>query len=206
MLYEAWMTRQNAATVQAYARLTDQEKQDLQGKLIEMHNEVHATVLVMCDSGWANQAYDHWGLTIFPDMDSRVYLHHQMQQSGFYHFLEADTMVGTSDQETRLPTYERPIYVLSRLRNDPVANMARRGLSQAEMQQLWTDYMASYDKNGGCRIIECNQYWSNDAYLGFDLNAFPGLQELQDFKADIMQLDWPLYYPTESILGLPSTM
>lgn len=206
MLYEMWLTRHNALTEQAFARLSEQEKQDIQGKLIEAHNAANATVLVMCDSGWANEEYDHWGITIFPSLEARTMLYNKMGEAGMFRFIQSVSLLGTTMQEPKLPTYEHPVYVLSRLRHDATATSAFRSLPNEAMMQLSIDEHASFEKNGGCRLIQCNPYWANDAYLGFEANAFPSLEAVQNYKADIFHLDWPLYHPSDSILGLPGTM
>ena len=201
MLYQLWMIKHSSDTDRAMAQWTKEERDEFNRKVDEVHDKAGAKVILMADSLWANEEYVYWGVTSFPSLEARKLLVHTAQTYGLYQYIENFTLLGSLQGEVQTPSYPNPIYSLWYIKNDPQAILARNSLSKEANEQLWKMAQKSMDENQVCMMLICGSYWSNDAYPAFGLEAYPNLEALQKYKADLEKLDWPLYYPGYSIMG-----
>lgn len=176
--------------------------------LIAAHVESGARPLLLCDSGWADEQHPGWGITAFPDLDSRVKLYRMMNEFGYYRNNEGSfTLLGTAMEEPKLASIQpEMIYSLWIVPSNPYADATYGTLSKEAMEDLWKKHNEAFERSGGCSIIICNSYWANDAYRAFGVEAHPSLEKVQEFKAELEKLNWPRYIPGISILGTLSPM
>ncbi len=203
MLYEMWITKCSVAGQQAFDQMTEAEKIDFEGKWREAYMAAKGMILMEAQCSWANESYLNWGLNVLPDLDARLTLYNKMQEAGLFRYIEGMSVLGTSDEEGNLPSFFPPVYLLSMQHTEPGAMMARKALSPDELNELLASERASFERNGGCQVINCNSYWANEAYAAFGIEAFPSLEALHAYKDDLYQLHWSQYFPGESIVGLP---
>ena len=52
-------------------------------------------------------------------------------------------------------------------------------------------------------VLYCDCYWANEAYLGFGLVAFPSIEALIAHANDCLELKWPQFFSTLTIMGTP---
>lgn len=206
MIYEMWITKSSPAAQQALDQMTDAEKQEIDQKLRDAHNAAGATILLMCECGWANEEYQFWGINALPDLEARTMLYNKMQEAGLFRYIEGLTLLGTTDQQSQIPTYPNPVFLLWRIRSEPGSIMARKNLTPEAYDRLLASERATFEKNGGCQVIACDSYWADEAYPAFGAEAFPSLEALQAYKDDLYQLDWPIYFPGDTVLGLPASI
>ena len=171
--------------------------------LIAAHIDSGARPLMRCESGWADEKHPYWGITTFPNLESRIKQHQLMNRLGFFRRSEPSfTLLGTAMEEPRLDSIQPGmIYCLWMVRNDPAAYVAYKSLSEEEKERLWEKVGKAKNRLGGCWILRCDAYWANDAYRSFGVEAFPSLEAIQEYKAELQKLDWPIYVPATSILG-----
>jgi hypothetical protein len=197
-----WMIKNSAARNKAQANRSDTEQEAFNQALIAAHVDVGARPLIMCDCTWANEEYSNWGITTYPNLDSRIKQAQALEKFGFFQSTESLTLLGTLMGELK-PVNLTPemVYSLWMVRSDPAATAAYKALSKADQDALWAGHSNAFDRLGGCMIVTCGSYWANDAYRGFGVEAFPHIEAMQEFKAELEKLDWPLYMPAVSTLG-----
>lgn len=202
MLYQMWMLKNTAAGNDAFAKLPEAEKEEQNRALIAAHTDFGARPLIMCDCSWANEEYSNWGITRFPDLDSRIKQVQAMEKFGFNRYSESFTLLGNQFEDPQLANIQPGmIYCLWVVRNDPTAYAAYKALTQSEQAELWARHKSIADRVGFRLILRCEAYWANDAYRAFGVEAYPSLEAAQEFKAELLKIDWPMYIPGVSILG-----
>jgi hypothetical protein len=203
MLYQMWMINHSTASSLSLAQQTEAEREATLKALIAAHVDSGARPLLRCTSGWTDEQHPWWGGTSFPNLESRIKQYQLISEYGFLRSNEPTfTLLGTALEEPRLDSIQPGlIYCLWMIRSDPAASVAYKSLSEEEKEQLWEKVGNTMNRLDGCWIIRCNAYWANDAYQSFGVEAFPSLEAIQEYKAELQKLDWPIYLPATSILG-----
>lgn len=75
---------------------------DKQNALLEQNNrkleELGIKTLVLCESSWANEAAQFWGVEVYPDIETVQKLAHFHVEIGWYRYYNGSTLLGTEFQ------------------------------------------------------------------------------------------------------------
>ncbi len=90
-IYKLWQGR----FTEAWHGLSEQEQQDLLGRVTEALDTVGGKELVICDAAWSNERWPFFGVEEFPDLDA-VQRHEQILTNlNWARYMESRSTLGT---------------------------------------------------------------------------------------------------------------
>jgi hypothetical protein len=206
MIYQLWMWKNHQAANTALAKISPEEDKVLAETFSnEAMERSGAKWFLYCESTWANEEYRNWGITIYPDVHSRIEHTRVIEKAGWYRYADMFSLLGTLKMEEGVPQkndFPNPIYSLFIMRSNPVtlANYSR--LTKEEENELWAKWRQSVERTGACLTLFCNSAWCDEGMPGFGVMAFPSIEALQAHQEDLQKLDWPLYFDAFTLLGI----
>ncbi len=199
-IYEMWMRRNNLTSNQIWKAFSEAEIKALMDQ--ESKAAVGAKDIVVCDSQWADETYNAWGVKRFPDLQARIEHTRRLQKIGWFDILDTFSLMGTSDTEPVEVTIPNPIYKLWIIRNNPAMALTRnlpKGLDALK----WEKHNALYKEYNSQVILYCGSSWCNEAYLSFGVSAYPDIEANMKIMEGLNELGWPGYFDCVSYLGIP---
>jgi hypothetical protein len=74
-------------------------------------------------------------------------------------------------------------------------------LSKEAQDELAGKVNAALTKVGAKRIVACDSSWASEEWTGFGVEEFPSLEALQAHTKLLMELNWPRYLVSVTLLG-----
>jgi hypothetical protein len=84
---------------EAYYQLSKEEQDKLWFKVIEVDKQAGAKWQILCDSRWADEETDNWGVIEYPDMESYQNKVAELEKLGWWRYYSAKTILGTRAEE-----------------------------------------------------------------------------------------------------------
>lgn len=158
-----------------------------------------------CDCTWANEEYSVWAVNTYSDVHARIEHMKEITKAGWFQYADLFTLLGIDTDGTgpQKPNFPNPIYSLWVIRNDPAALANYNRLSKEEEAELWRKHNENEDLTGACMVLRCKSYWANEEYWGFGISAYPSIEALVQNSEGLEKLNWPLYFKSFTLLGIP---
>ena len=90
-IYKVYLNR----FTEEFYRLTEEERESLRVKIREMFEETGSEGVIRCDSGWASEQWDFWGVSKHPDIDAVRKLRQLQDEVGWFKYVESVSVLGT---------------------------------------------------------------------------------------------------------------
>lgn len=203
LIYQLFVGQTNTASNLAWSGLSEEKQKAFMAEEQASRDAVGAKMIVVCESGWADETHPFWGIHSFPDLQARIEHTRKLQQIGWLDITEAFTLLGVSeeDKEPVLPDFPNPIYMLWIEQAFPASYANRERLSKEEADGLLGKMRESKTRVGGCEVLMCDSFWSNQENPSFGVDAFPSVEALQEYARDLQGLNWGKYITAFTLLG-----
>jgi hypothetical protein len=90
-IYKLWMVR----ATEAGQQLSEEEFQTLAAKVDEAMRQVGAKRILGCNSGWADESVQWWGVDEYPDIEAEQKYYQLLTEMNWFRFVESRTLLGT---------------------------------------------------------------------------------------------------------------
>lgn len=80
---------------EAGMRLTQEERDALWARAEEIDKRAGAKWIIMCDSRWADESTDGWGVLEYPSMDAYLAKVRELEKAGWWRYFDAKSILGT---------------------------------------------------------------------------------------------------------------
>lgn len=84
---------------EAWYQLSPEERARLWSKVEEIDQRAGAKAQILCNSRWANEEINLWGVIEYPDMDSYQKKVEELEQLEWWRYFSAKTILGTRMEE-----------------------------------------------------------------------------------------------------------
>ena len=200
-IYQLFVGNNNIAGNLAWKAMPEAERKSLEAQEQASRDAHGVKGIVVCNSAWADEMHPWWGILRFPDLQARIEHTRTLQKIGWLDFVDAFTLLGTSDAEPAAVTVPNPLYKLWIIKNNPaVADEAR--LPKGLEALMWEKHNALYKEYASQVILTCQAGWCNEAYIAFGLSAYPDVEANMKIMAGLNDLGWPGYMECNSYLGI----
>jgi hypothetical protein len=200
-IYQLFVINNNIAANHAMKALSEAERKALWDQEQAAREAVGGTVVVLCNSAWADEAHPYWGVVRFPDLQARIAQARALDKIGWWNYFDAFTLLGTSDAEPEAVTLPNPIYKLWIVRNTATTNQNRNQPKGLEAL-VWEKHNALHKETNSQGILTCSADWCNEAYLAFGISVYPDLEAHLKVRAGLEALGWSQYFEAQSYLGI----
>lgn len=79
-------------------QLSPDEQNAMLAKLSQKLEEVGGKSIVICQSGWANEGVQFWGVEVFPNIEAVQKLNHYHAEIGWFRYTDSTSLLGTELQ------------------------------------------------------------------------------------------------------------
>ena len=86
-------------STEAWYRLSKDEQDSLQAKVIENTDQLGGKFTIMCDCAWSTEEWQFWGVTEFPNIEAVQKHTAFLMELDWYRYVEAESMLGTEFSE-----------------------------------------------------------------------------------------------------------
>jgi hypothetical protein len=90
-IFKMFMARPSEAGYQ----LSQEERDNLFAKHDELIEKLGIKSTITCDSSWASDQYNFWGVEEYPDMDAVMEFHAGLDALNWFRYFDAVTLLGT---------------------------------------------------------------------------------------------------------------
>ena len=90
-IYKLWM----AKVTEAWYQLSAEEQAELLAKISDCLTQVGGKVIIGCESAWAGEQVEFWGIEEFPDIEAVQKLAQLHSQLNWYRYVDSKTLLGT---------------------------------------------------------------------------------------------------------------
>ena len=205
-VFQLFIGKNNIASNLAVRALSKADIDAVVAKQNASFMAVGGTAIVQCDSAWADEEHPFWGLHRFPSIEARMEHARTLKEIGWFDYLDAFTLMGTSEMEPQAVTIPNPIYKLWLIRSNPAGSMAQAGMSQKLNDTAFEKHNTLYKENNSLVLIYCDSYWCNEAYPLFGVSVYPNVEANMRVQQGLADLGWQRYTDSFTILGTPATM
>lgn len=80
---------------EAWHRLSAEEQADLSAKVDEVDKRAGVKWVLVCNSRWADEGVQYWGVLEYPDMDAYLKKVDELEQLGWFRYFSSKTILGT---------------------------------------------------------------------------------------------------------------
>ena len=80
-------------------QLSEAEKQSLWSKVQEVDKQAGAKFMIFCNSRWADEEINGWGVIEYPDMDTYQKKVEELEKLNWWRYFSAKTILGTKMEE-----------------------------------------------------------------------------------------------------------
>ena len=84
------------SATEAWYQLSPDEQSAMLAKLSQKLEEVGGKSIVLCQSGWANEQVQYWGVEVFPDIEAVQKLNAFHAEIGWFRYVAS--LLGTESQ------------------------------------------------------------------------------------------------------------
>jgi hypothetical protein len=95
-IYKLWM----ANVTEAWHQLSAEEQADLLAKITDCLTQVGGKGIVGCESAWAAEQVEFWGVEEFPDIEAVQKLAQLHDKLNWHRYMAGTTILGTAWQPT----------------------------------------------------------------------------------------------------------
>lgn len=200
-VYLVAVIKNNIASNLAWKAMSEAQQKDLQAQERASFQAVGGSMLVACDSAWADEEHPMWVLERFPSLEARMEHVETLRKIGWLDVTDAFTLLGTSDGEPEAVTIADPIYSLWMIRSDPTAENAIDSMPKGLNALMWEKHNAVHKEFTSRIMLYCSSYWCNESYLGFGVSTYPDFEALTRSYKGLEELGWRRYFNAWTILG-----
>lgn len=200
-IYRLFLIKNDVAGNLAMKALPESERKALWDKEQASREAVGAATVVLCNSAWADEEHPFWGVLRFPDLQACIEHTRTLDKIGWFNYVIAFTLLGTSEAEPAPVTVLNPIYKLWIVKSNPAAAL-NSSLPKGLDALRWEKHHALYRENSSQILLSCHSDWSNEAYRGFGVSAYPDVEANARVMAGLNDLGWPQFLYVDSYLGI----
>lgn len=204
-IYQIFIGKNNIAANLAAKSVPQAEKDEMNKKQMASLDAVGAKVLLLCNSAWANEENPWWGLIRFPSLEARIQHTHELSEMGWLDWVDAFTLLGTSESEPAVVTFPNPIYKLWLIRSDPSGAQAQNSLARGTYAAVFEKHNAIYAETGSVVVLHCDSYWCSESYPFFGISAYPNIEANMKVMQTLADLGWLAVTDSFSLLGIPQS-
>jgi len=205
-IYQLAVIKNNISMWQAYNALSEEERNDLTGKMNASTENVGGKTILACYSAWADEEHPYWNLLYFPSVEARIQQTLKLQEIGWLQGVDAFTLMGTSESEPLEVTIPNPIYKLWVTRASPAVNQYVSQFSQEEIKMYEKEVYSISQDVGAVQVIQCDSYWCNEDFPSFGVIAYPSIEADMEHMKALEKLGWKRAFNAFTLLGTPSEM
>lgn len=200
-IFQVFIGKNNIASNLAIRGLSDEAQKDMMEKNKASVQSVGGSIVVLCNSAWADEEHPWWGVIRFPSLEARIEHARDLKEIGWLDHVDAFTLLGTAEAEPPAVTIPNPIYKLWILRTNPAASMASGSLPGGVMTLGWSKHYELYHEHNSLILLQCNSYWCNEAYPNFGVSVYPSIEANMRIMQGLADLGWQRYFDSFTILG-----
>ena len=202
-IYQLFIGNNNLAGNQVLKSLTERDQKMVMEQERASREAVGAEMIALCDSAWADESHPWWGVVRYPDMRARIEHTRTLQKIGWLDFMDAFTLLGTSERAPEKVTLPNPIYKLWVIKSNPAT--AFTGHMAVGLNALrWEKHNALYQQYNSQVILTCYSYWCNEAFPAFGISVYPDIEANMKIMEGLNDLGWYGYFDCVSYLGILS--
>jgi hypothetical protein len=197
-IYNLFMSRLSPA---GYAA-TKEDWQRMSQFVTESEKAAGTVRILTCDSTWASERWNFFGLERFPSVEAIVAHKQRALASGFLNIFNTQVYLGSSAELVEpippMPPGAQPVFKLwiSRM------NEAAYVLPAEQVQEKMAKVDSLLTGVGGKRIVTCD-CWSSERYPYFGVEQFPNLDAVREYDRCLREINWYRYIDSETLLGVP---
>jgi len=200
-IYRLFVIHNDIAGNLAMAALPEAERKALFDKEQASREAVGAATVALCSSAWADEEHPYWGVLRFPDLQACIEHTRTLDKIGWFNYVNAFTLLGTSDTEPAPVTLPDPIYHLWIVRNSAATTRNQNQAKGLEVL-MWGKHDALYKEHNSYNVLMCNASWSNEAYGAFGVDVYPNIEAHFEIRAGLDAMGWPQFFEAQSYLGI----
>ncbi len=200
-IYRLFVIKNDAAGNLAMKALPEAERKALMDKEQASREAAGAKTVVLCNSAWADEENPFWGVLRFPDLQACIVHTQTLDKIGWFDYVIAFTLLGTSDAEPAPVTLPDPIYQLWIVRNSAATNRNRNQPKGLEAL-MWGKHDALYKEHNSHNVLMCDASWCNEAYGAFGVDVYPNIEAHMRIRAGLDEMGWPQFFEGQSYLGV----
>ena len=129
-----------------------------------------------------------------------------LAEIGWLDWIDAFSLLGTSESEPVEVTFPNPIYKLWLIRGNPSGSQYQSGFASGTWTAIWEKHNAIYQETGSVAVISCDSYWCNEAYPNFGISAYPNIEANMKVMKTLADLGWQAALDCFTLLGTPTQM
>jgi len=205
-IYQLFIGKNNVLTSLVGKNFTQTQTEEMIQKEKASREAVQAEVLLACDSAWADEEHPWWGVLRFPSLEARIQHTRTLAEIGWLDWVEAFTLLGTSESEPALIKFPNPIYKLWLIHGNPAAAQWQNSQPKGIRAAVWDKHNAAYADTGSIVVLQCNSYWCNEAYPYFGVSAYPNIEANMKVMQVLDELGWPGFMDCFTLLGIPQQL
>ncbi len=95
-VYKLWMAKWS----EAWYQLSEDEQQQHMAKIEAALEQVGGKGIILCNSGWASEQWQFWGVEQYPDIEAAQKHSALLTELNHFRYLESKTILGTEFQPT----------------------------------------------------------------------------------------------------------
>ena len=84
---------------EAWYQLSETEREQLWGQVMEIDARAGAKAILWCDSRWADESVLAWGVLEYPDLDSYQRKCTELEELGWFRYISTKSILGTKQPE-----------------------------------------------------------------------------------------------------------
>lgn len=173
-IYVMWVVRNDPYCNQSWLALPEAKQKEIYAEILASYARYNSKLELMCSSTWANQEYSWWGIDSYPDLAALQGRTQAMEKAGWYNYISAFSLLGTSESGLNPVPFPNPIYNLFLIENNAAAIANYRGLAEDARKEVFTADDALMKETGGLYVLVA-RVWSDARYGYFGITAAPDL-------------------------------